>query len=119
MVVGPCERRLLTFQYQKQHPEITSDQDKILYPSNYLNAFIDIMLEFANRDYDDNVKMQKVMQDAIRQHNLQQSNPGPTDTRPIIQPANSTRLSIQASYGSPMAEIDWGPLFDNGAIYGF
>jgi hypothetical protein len=112
------DARILTFAYQQEHPEINSDQDMILYPNSYIGAFMDIMIQLADRDYENNAKMQVVLQDALRKHNMQQSNPGVTDSRPILTPANSVRRTMQFAYGLPTATIDWGDAFDNGAIFG-
>lgn len=113
----PENARLLTYDYQKKHPVINSDQDTIYYPDTYFDAFIDLMLYLMNRDYDDSVKSTQVIQDWLRSHNEQQSNPGPTDSRPVMELANDVRRSLRASVNMP-SSIDWGDAFDNGSIYG-
>jgi len=110
--------RMLEFSYQQVHPTIDSDQDKILYPATYLDAFIDVLLELANRDYEDNAKFQAVLMDALRAHDLHQGNPGATDSRAQLQPANDVRRSMRHAYGSGSVPVDWGTAFDNGSIHG-
>lgn len=113
----PENARLLNFEYQKRHPKIDSDNDQILYPYSYLNALMDILLQLANRDYEDSGKMEVVLRDALRSHNLQQSNPGVTASRPRIAPSNRMRRTMRTAYGWP-SNIDWGDAFDTGEIHG-
>lgn len=110
----PETARILSFAYQKKHPTITSDQDQLLFPNEYYGALMDVVLEFANRDYEDSPKMEAILRDSLRQHNLQQSNPGATASSPIITPRNDVRTSIQIAYGIPSGSIDWGDAFDTG-----
>ena len=114
----PKNARVLRFEYQKKHPTIDSDQDQILYPSTYREALIDAVLHLANRDYEDSSKMQQILVDFIRSHNMQQSNPGLHDSRICLEPSGETRSSIYASYGAPTTAIDWGDAFDTGRIFG-
>jgi hypothetical protein len=115
----PKTARILQFPYQAKHPTIDSDQDKILYPSSYMEAFIDVMLQLANRDYDDNsVKTQQLIMDSFKAHAAQQANPGVTDGGPVLTPANSVRLSMRTAYGLPTMNIDWGEHFDTGEASG-
>ena len=114
----PENARVLRYEYQQNHPMINSDQDNILYPLSYREALIDMVLHIANRDYEDSAKMEKVMMDAIRSHNMQQSNPGLHDSKVRLEPSGETRADIYASYGDPPMNIDWGDAFDTGRIFG-
>jgi hypothetical protein len=115
----PKEKRLLRYQYQKLHPEVNSDNDKILYPWSYKDALLDICYQLCLRDYEDSAKMQQALVDMVRKHNLQQANPGITDSRPVIEPSGEVRRSVYASYGLPGRHVDWGDFFDIGGTFGY
>lgn len=116
----PKTARLLKFPYVKLHPEIDSDQDKILYPVGYMEAFINTMLYIASRDYDDAspAKIQQIMLDGIRAHNLQQGGAGPTESNLQLRPANRVRRQIRRAYGFPVVNVDWGDSWDTGENFG-
>jgi hypothetical protein len=116
----PENARILQFAYQSKHPPINSDQDKILYPHSYMEALIDLILQLANRDYEDkdSAKVQQLIIDSFRAHNAQQSNPGTTDGGPILRPANLVRSSMRDAYGLPATSVDWGDAWDTGAHLG-
>jgi hypothetical protein len=113
----PKDARLLRFPYQRTHPEINSDNDKILYPQVYIDTLMDIMIQMANRDYENSGKYQQVLNDMIRKHNLQQANPGETDSRMRLEPANSVRVDMWDAYGSFGTNIDYGDFFDRGGTF--
>jgi len=107
----PDERRMLTFEYQRNHPEVNSDNDKILYPNSYLSAIIDMVLYIAHRDFDDDEKMQITLMDKIREYNMQASNPTLTDKKMILRPRNRTRTDIRKGFGN-VVRINWGTYWD-------
>lgn len=112
----PKNARILEYTYIQVHPEIDSDQDKILYPLSYLEAFIGTLLYIANRDYEDAspAKTQQILFDAMRSHNLQQSSAGPTESDVRLRPANNVRRSLRRAYGVPGMRVDWGSTFETG-----
>lgn len=116
----PENARLLKFPYMRIHPKIDSDQDKVLYPISYLGALADTLEYVASRSYDDAspVKLQQLVADAIRAHNIQQSSAGPTDSNIQIRPANRVRRQIRAAYGRPTTRVDWGDRWDTGEAFG-
>jgi hypothetical protein len=114
----PETARILRFEYQKNHPVIDSDQDKILYPLTYLEALLDVCLHLANRDYENSTKAQQALLDSIRSHNMQQSNPGATDPTIRIEPMGETRIQIKEAYGDTVTDIDWGDWFTTGRKHG-
>jgi hypothetical protein len=113
----PEYARLFYYDYQKSHPEINSDQDTVYYPLTYFDAFIDLMVYLMSRDYDDDARTETIIRDWLRTHSAQQSNAGPTDSRPVMQLANEVRRSLRASANLPTS-IDWVDAFDNGSIFG-
>ncbi len=114
----PKTARILRYEYQKNHPAINSDQDQILYPLTYVETMIDWILQLANRDYENSSKTQQVLQDAIRAHNMQRSNPGATEEPIRIEPMGETRMQIQEAYGETVVDIDWGEWFVTGRKHG-
>lgn len=114
----PETARIMRYEYQKNHPRINSDQDKILYPLTYLDVLIDWILHLANRDYENSSKTQQVLMDSIRSHNIQQSNPGATEPALRIEPSGEIRNEIREAYGEFVADIDWGEWFTTGRKHG-
>ena len=95
----PESARLLAYTYQRNHPEIDSDNDKILIQERYIEALIDMVLQLAFRDYEDDSKVQQALADMLRQFNTQHSNPGVTSELPMLRPDKSVRSSWQRAYG--------------------
>jgi len=113
----PDAARLLTFHYQKVHPEINSDNDKLLYPERYLEVLMDTVLEVANRDHEDDSKVQQLLIDAITKYNQQLSNPSlGSDETPVIRPSRSIRRSIRRKYGAGKYRWDYGDAFDRDLV---
>lgn len=106
----PNERRLLTFQYMANHPEITTDNDKILYPERYLEFVITAVVELALRHYEDSAKADQTLMDMIREYNWQTKTV--VDTIHRMTPSGKTRAQFQRAYGSGGARINWGSAFD-------
>lgn len=114
----PITARIMRYEFQKNHPKIDSDQDKIMYPLTYLGVLIDWILALANRDYENSSKTQQVLMDSIRQHNMQQSNPGATEPALRIEPSGEIRNEIREAYGELVVDIDWGEMFTTGRKWG-
>jgi hypothetical protein len=108
----PDAARMLTFAYQKLHPTLNSDNDKILYPERYIEVLMDTVLEVANRDHLDDSKVQQLLIDTITKYNQQLGNPSVTDETPVIRPARNIRRSIRRKYGSGRIRWDYKEYFD-------
>lgn len=114
----PDEARIYRYEYQANHSEINSDQDKILYPLTYIGVLVDWIVALANRDYENSSKSQEALQDAIRKHNMQQANPGVTEPAIRLEPSGETRIEVREAYGDSTYDIDWGDWFTNGRKWG-
>ncbi len=114
----PETARIMRYEFQKNHPKIGSDQDKIMYPLTYIGVLIDWILALANRDYENSQKAQKVLMDAIQAHNMQQSNPGVTEPAIRIEPSGEVRNQIREAYGEAGVDIDYGDWFMTGRKWG-
>jgi hypothetical protein len=113
----PENARLLTYEYQRNHPKITSDQDTVYYPVTYRTALIDLLTYIARRDYEDDARIEAVLRDWLSDHSRERSNPGATASRIEMQLANEVRQSVHAAYGVP-TNTDWGDYWETGAIFG-
>ena len=87
--------RLLQFPYQRTHPSINSDNDKIFVAERFIGALIDVILELAIRDYEDDSKTQQILADMLRQYDQQASNPGVVRALPRFGVACQTRADIR------------------------
>jgi hypothetical protein len=70
----PLEQTLLQYPYQRVHPEIETDDDRVLFPQPHMSIVIEVLLRFANRDYEDDTRMQDAMQEYLRQFNAVKGN---------------------------------------------
>lgn len=108
----PDDARLLEYQYQRNHPDIDSDNDKILMPVRYREALIEMVLQLAERDYEDDAKTQIMLADMLRAFNQQGSAQEITEDRKVMRPRNSVRTRIRNAYARGGLSIDWGDYFD-------
>lgn len=108
----PDAARLLEYQYQRNHPDIDSDNDKVLVPVRYKEALIEMVLQLAERDYEDDAKTQLILADMLRAFNQQNSAQEITEDRKVLRPRNHTRSAIRNAYARGGLEIDYGDYFD-------
>lgn len=113
----PRDRNLLAFHYMAQHPEITSDNDKILYPERYLEFIVTAVVELALRHYEDSTKADQTLMDMIREYNWQTKTV--VDTIQRMTPSGRTRAQFQRAYGNGGARMNWGSAFDIAGNTGF
>lgn len=109
----PENARLLEFDYIRNHPEINSDNDKILFPQRFIEPIINICVEVIKRQYDDDSRIEVALMSALKSYNDQMSNPGVTEQHLEFQPDLSVRTSIRRSYGIRGGFIDYGDYFDD------
>lgn len=108
----PKTQRLLRYPYQMIHPEINSDNDKILFPARYVSAIIEMVLQLALRDYEDDAKVEQALVDMLRTYNQQVASPELTDSRLKFRKTGRIRYGFQKAYGLGGLSIDWGDWFD-------
>jgi len=107
----PRSQRLVQYDYQRLHPDITSNNDKILYPESAIHLLIDAILEIANGDLEaDDAKVARVLERMMRNYNMQQSHLGPTANTISLRPENGIRTSFRRAGAS--VKIDWGEFWD-------
>jgi len=105
--------RLITYDYQRVHPDMTSNQDKILFPQTAIQVAIDAVLELINRDLESNDnRVMQVVESLMRNYNKQQQSLGPTSTKVEIRARNDTRSSFRQARLFHGCNIDWGSYWD-------
>ena len=109
----PESARMLVYTYIQVHPDIDSDNDKILFPPKYREVIIETILQLALRDYEDSAKAQATLNDLLRQYNQLMSAPSVTEQALVIRPDKSIRQSIRRSFGNGGLRVNWGTTFDN------
>lgn len=107
----PDEARILTFTYQKNHPPIETDEDRVLLPKSHESIAIECMLQLANRDYEDSQKTQLVLQDMIRTINQAQGAGNVSQDRMQMTPNGKHRMAQYRRWRGG-ARIDYGAAFD-------
>ena len=115
----PEDQRVLTFPYQKIHPEILNDNDRLLYPHRYISVIIEGVIYLAKRDYESDERMGDSLQDFLREFNRQQGNPEITSQRMQLTPSGKHRQWQRAKWTRGSRNIDWGNFFDRVGKVGF
>ena len=115
----PQYSRLLQYSYQKVHPTIDSDNDKILYPDRFIGYIIDAMAFYIRRDFEDEANVQQTMIDMLRSYNQQAANEGATKEPINLRNSTSIRSDIRMALNRSGASIDWGETFDRAGNTGF
>lgn len=115
----PDAARLITYDYIKQHPVIDSDNDKILYPRRVVEVIIDMILQLAYRDYEDDQRMQQTLVEMIQKYNQSIGKKTVTQNKRVMTPDGRTRKDIYRAYRSGGGNVDWGDTFDRAGNVGF
>jgi hypothetical protein len=108
----PDNARLLDYQYQRNHPDVNTDNDKILVPLRYREALVEMVLQLAERDYEDDANTQAVLGDMLRTFNQQGSAQEITEDRKVMKPRNSMRSKVRSAYARGGLRFDYGDYFD-------
>lgn len=111
----PREARVIRFPYQMIHPTINSDNDKILFPVRYNEAIIEMVLQLAQRDYEDSEKTQQTLMQMIQAFNEQ--TPSLTDNKNVMRPSKSIRRNIRRAAAFQGVRIDYKDYFDKAGNY--
>lgn len=107
----PDETRILNYTYQKNHPVIRTDEDRVLFPKTHEGIIIEAMLQLANRDYEDSDKVQVVLQDLLRTINTAQGPGNVSQDRMRMTPNGRHRRAERMRWRGGR-RIDWGEAFD-------
>lgn len=107
----PDESRILNFTYQKDHPVIETDEDRILFQRSHEAIILEAMLHLANRDYEDSTKVDAVLRDFMRTINQAQGAGNPAGDKMRMTPNSRHRIAQRQKWGRGRG-IDWGDTFD-------
>lgn len=113
----PLEQQILQFTYQKIHPEIETDADRVLFPPMQEGMVLEALLYLANRDYQDDAKLEAVLRDYMREMNMARSMSPVTEDPLQITPDGSHRRAQRRRWGAS-AQYDYGAYFDRIDVYG-
>lgn len=107
----PNDERVLNYTYQKNHPKIETDEDRVLFPKTHEGIIIEAMLQLANRDYEDSSKTQLVLQDLLRTINTAQGPGNVSQDRMRMTPSGQHRIAERMRWRGG-SRMDWGEAFD-------
>jgi hypothetical protein len=107
----PDEARILNFTYQKDHPTIETDEDRVLFQRSHEAIIIEAMLHLANRDYEDSTKVEAVLRDFMRTINQAQGAGNPAGDKMRFTPNGGHRIAQRMKWGRG-GGVDWGSAFD-------
>lgn len=115
----PDDARLIVFDYISQHPTIDSDNDKILFPSRVIEVIVEMVIQLAYRDYEDDDRMQQTLIEMIQKYNQLAGKKTVTQNKRIMRPDGRTRREIYRAYRAGGGNVDWGDTFDRAGNVGF
>jgi len=115
----PKESRMLTFDYQRVHPTLNSDNDLILFEERFIEALLETIIWLVDRDYEEDEKVAQTLADALRHYNQQAANPTVTGPRWWLRPDGSMRSDTYAALRRSGYQIDYGDYFDRHETYGW
>jgi hypothetical protein len=115
----PDEARVIQFEYQQLHPIIDSDNDKLLFPRKFIEVIVEMVLQLAYRDYEDDARMQQTLGDMLRSYNQMMASKDVTSAKLILRPDGRTRQAIYKGARWGGRRIDWREHFDKTDNVGF
>jgi len=115
----PDDARMLTYDYIMVHPTIDSDNDKILFPRRVIEVIIDMVIQLAYRDYEDDDRMQTTLTEMLQKYNQSVGKKTVTQNKRVFRPDGRTRREIYRAYRAGGANVDWGDTFDRAGNVGF
>lgn len=113
------EQQILSFTYQKNHPKIETDDDRILFPLRMEEIIVEAMLYLANRDYDDNSKLEVVLRDYFQSINTIRGTDNVAEDKMRITPSGAHRIAQYQKWNRGSRNVDWGTFFDRADKVGF
>jgi hypothetical protein len=114
----PKDQQILAYTYQKLHPAVENDADRILFPASHEGVVLEALLYLANRDYEDDVKLEVVLRDFVREMNAARMSAPMTEDRPQIRPSGQHRVQQRMRWGAGGLRYDYGDYFDRADVYG-
>jgi len=107
----PSQQTMMSYDYQREHPEVEFDTDQILFPNSQLSIIIEAVIYLANRDYKDDQRMGAALTEYLQQYNAARSQQRVTSDHKAFTPWMKNRArSVRQSRGG--VRIDYGDYFD-------
>lgn len=113
----PKERRVLLYPYQRTHPEMVLDTDKLLFPLRQEPAIIDAVIYLMKRDIEDDLQAGNMLVEYLQGINNIMSKREYGSEQRRMTPAHLHRKRQYYKWASRGGRIDYGDLFDLGYFY--
>ena len=110
----PASVRTLLYPYQKVHPEMRVDTDKLLFPMRYEPAIIDACIYLLKRDIEDDGAAGNMLVEYLNNLNQIMSKKEYGSERKRISPSTLHRRREYQKWCQQGGRIDYGDLFDLG-----
>ena len=109
----PEEQAMMQYEYQRAHPKIEQDTDKVLFQQTTLVVVIEAMLKFANRDYEDDQRWQAAMVEFMQQFNaIGAQNPVTASVKQLTPWMGYRARAPLTRMGGGTLRYDYGAYFD-------
>lgn len=109
----PDDAYTITFEYQRTHPEIKLDTDKILFPIRFDPLIIEACLYLGRRDVESDVQAQAMLVDFLRERQESMSKVELTTQLPRFKISQHMRRRENSRWGRSTRRIDYGSRFDD------
>lgn len=107
----PKQQTMLQYNYQRVHPDIRVDDDLILFPQAQLSIVIEAVLYLANRDYEDDTRLQAALQEYLAQFKSVKGENRITSDKKSFTPHVIRARSVRQRRDGGV-RIDYGDAFD-------
>jgi len=105
----PAQETMMEYSYIRLHPEVKNDADLILYPDPQVGVIIEAVLYLANRDYEDDQRLNDALQEFVRQFDVTVGKRTMVSNLMMIQPKVSRMRSTRSA---GRLKIDYGEFWD-------
>ena len=109
----PQEQTMLQYYYQRLHPTLEHDVDHVLFPQTQLGMIMEAVIYLANRDYEDDQRMQAALMEFMQQFKTAKGANMVVQDKKILTPWRGGRArSVRDIRGMGGARFDYGEFFD-------
>jgi len=109
----PTSQTLLQYNYQRLHPTLEHDVDHVLFPQTQLGMIMEAVIYLANRDYEDDQRMQAALMEFMNQFKAVKGSNMVTQDKKALSPWCGGRArSVRMARGAGGVRYDYGDFFD-------
>lgn len=109
----PTSQTLLQYPYQRLHPTLEHDVDHVLFPQTQLGMLMEAVIYLANRDYEDDQRMQAALMEFMQQFKaVKGANMVVQDKKAFSPWCGYRAKSVRTSRGVGGLRYDYGEFFD-------